>query len=95
MVADYQGCEHQGRVAQSGQSPLLAPNGPADRGDQCLLTEVKQTQCGHAATSETEPKRTPIRQYPFANLFENLSTHTFSRTQATYLICGVRWKDAR
>src|ERR1700693_242016 len=31
-------------------SRFLAPNGPADRGDQCLLIGVKQTQCGHAAT---------------------------------------------
>ena len=27
------------------------------RGDQCLLIGVKQTQCGHAATSESDPKQ--------------------------------------
>ena len=36
----------------------MAPNGPADRGDQCLLIGVKQTQRGHAATSETDPQQT-------------------------------------
>jgi len=36
----------------------MAQGGPARRGDQCLLAGVKQTQCGHAATSESDPKRT-------------------------------------
>src|ERR1700680_1990571 len=36
--------------------PLVTPNGPADRGDQCLLIGVKQTQCGDAATSEFDPQ---------------------------------------
>jgi hypothetical protein len=40
----------------------MAPNGRASSGDQCLLIGVKQTQCGHAATSESglsrkEPRR--------------------------------------
>jgi hypothetical protein len=38
--------------------PLIAPNGPASRGDQCPLIGVKQTQCGHAATSEFDPFQT-------------------------------------
>jgi hypothetical protein len=28
-------------------SPLVAPNGPARRGYECLLIGMKQTQCGH------------------------------------------------
>ena len=41
----------------SVQCRLLAPNGPASRGDQRLFIGAKQTQCGHAVTSESDPKR--------------------------------------
>jgi hypothetical protein len=37
---------------------LLALNGPRSRDEQCLLMGVKQTQGGHRATSESDPKRT-------------------------------------
>jgi hypothetical protein len=40
---------------------MLAPNRPASRGYQRQLFGVKQTQCGHAATSESDPKVTSRR----------------------------------
>ena len=55
-------------------------NGPADRAlIGGLFIGGVQTRRGHAATSEIDPERTPIRQYPFASLLKNLSTHTFFR----------------
>ena len=36
----------------------MALSGRDGHGDECLLVGVKQTQCGHAATSESDPKRT-------------------------------------
>jgi hypothetical protein len=48
----------QSQDARCGSCLNLAPNGPASRRDECLLIGVKQTQCGHAATSESDPKQT-------------------------------------
>ena len=40
-------------------APLqIARKIPASRRDHCLLIGVKQTQCGHAATSASDPERT-------------------------------------
>jgi hypothetical protein len=46
------------RRGLSGSPAQVARKVPASRRDKCLLIGVKQTQCGHAATSEFDPFQT-------------------------------------
>jgi hypothetical protein len=50
--------DQQASLGEGDVCLLLALNGPTSRDYQWLLIGVKQTQCGHAATSESDPKRT-------------------------------------
>jgi hypothetical protein len=61
------------------ECPALALNRPRSRDEQCLLMGVKQTQGGHRATSESDPKQTQTK--PQAGSFDGITAHG---TRATH-----------